>query len=227
MLRSFFSAFAYFACALLAMLAACTPTDTDNPEDIFSENGEFAEMVPSNVMDNTADPDLDEADLALIEQAYGKMSEEEWQDLLAELGQFSDDELSEWLTYLEDYVAESQTEKLASCSGYYGSRIGFGWFPYSTASAYRNLWTTNCYFKNAAQCGGDYVVSFWMGPDYRGNQSKLVAYSSSSTARWWLTYVEGGYSGEIRQSGSYYNFYACWPWELYPYKDSAQLKQLY
>lgn len=170
--------------------------------------------------------ELSDAEYDLIRSAYGDMSEEEWAVLLVELAMFEPEELQAWLDHLARSVEQREaTPSLAECGGYYGSRIGYGFFPYSTSSA-RNLWTTNCWFYSS-QCGSDIVLSFWMGPDYRGNQSKLAAYSSSWTARQWLRYYEGGYSGEIWQGGSYFNAYACWPWQLSSLKDYGQLKQLY
>ncbi|MFA6027970.1 MAG: hypothetical protein WC752_03515 [Patescibacteria group bacterium] len=228
MLRSFFDTI-----ICLALLSACAPTDTDNQEPLEdTDNNEYTytnepaiESYPLNLSDNDYGPALDEEDLYLIEQVYGDMSKEEWEMLLDDLAELTEEELQEWLAILAEDLSENSTMKIASCSGYYGSRIGYGWFPYSSTSTYRNLWTTNCYFRGA-QCGKDYIASFWMGPDYRGDQSDLVAYASTTSARLYLFY-RGGYSGEIYQGGSYYNFYACWPWEIGGLIDKAQLKQIY
>lgn len=64
-----------------------------------------------------------------------------------------------------------------------GRIIGFGEVPYDSGTNYSNIWSPNCYFyTKPAQCGNDdWVVSFWMNRDYRGQQSKLKAYSS----HWW------------------------------------------
>jgi hypothetical protein len=111
-----------------------------------------------------------------------------------------------------------------------GRMIGFGQVPYDSGTNYSNIWSPNCYFyTKPAQCGNDdWVVSFWMNRDYRGQQSKLKAYSSHWWPRLYLWAWEGHYGVEIYKNdgNGQHSVYACWPKSLDSYMAHMQLKQM-
>lgn len=103
---------------------------------------------------------------------------------------------------------ETKTE-LASCSGYWGTYYK-GSFAELQSSGYSYYWSPNCSMPAPGDdCGtdhNDYMVSFWMGPDYTTNMDAYRVWTTSWTTYWDLLY-HGGASFRVYISNAYGAWY--------------------
>lgn len=112
----------------------------------------------------------------------------------------------------DERVQEPQVSQLSVCSGYWGTYQFAGTAEYTSGgpSGYLYYWSPNGYFPAPGNdCGtdhNDYMVSFWMGPDYSMNEG---SYRSDGT-NWYTDFTlwaHGGGDYRLHTSNAYGPWY--------------------
>lgn len=126
---------------------------------------------------------------------------------------FVEDLLQQWQSETDTSGANTDPPPppMAGCSGYWGTQaalsnpITFAAYKWSNSS-YSYYWSPNCAMAAPGDdCGtdhNDYMVSFWMGPDYTTDEASYRVDSDTWSTYWNLLY-HGGASYRVYTSNAY------------------------
>ena len=187
MLRSFFH---IIICLLVSLTCGCGNNNSENSDTAMVDEVEYI----AQLWMETEDPSIvgmikDEAQLRAVEEL-----------------------LLQW-EFGEDTAFDPPVLYLPGCGGYWGTYRFAGKARFQDGSAsYSYYWSPNCYmYAPGTDCGTDhdYMVSFWMGPDYYGTAAAYRVDGTSAAVDidlLWHHFHSGGAS--FRQYTS--NAYGAW-----------------